>query len=128
MLGAGRRCLAEVPLRVAFLRIKVIAQPIQHILRCRPERTWAGFLYATPRYSEDPNFALERAPDQYHLPTILKMVRPGLTAADVRPFLESGDAANLLMPDNLTRVLLGNNTTEAAKARSSGAVIAVSLK
>jgi hypothetical protein len=38
------------------------------------------FLYATPRYSEDLNFSLERAPEQYHLPGILRAIRAGLTA------------------------------------------------
>lgn len=37
------------------------------------------FLYATPRYSEDLDFALERTPEQYHLPAILKTVQTGLT-------------------------------------------------
>lgn len=38
------------------------------------------FLYATPRYSEDLDFALERAPEQYHLPAFLRAIRAGLTA------------------------------------------------
>lgn len=38
------------------------------------------FLYATPRYSEDLDFALERASEQYNLPNILRAIRAGLTA------------------------------------------------
>ncbi len=38
------------------------------------------FLYATPRYSEDLDFALERAPEQYDLRAYLQAVRADLQA------------------------------------------------
>lgn len=38
------------------------------------------FLYASPRYSEDLDFALERAPEQYNLRQYLRAIQTGLTA------------------------------------------------
>lgn len=75
------------------------------------------FLYATPRYSEDLDFALERAPEQYHLPTILKTVRAGLTAEGYAPEIKFNDqktvhSAWLRFPGLLFELNLSPHRTE----------------
>lgn len=66
-------------------------------------------MFGLPRYSEDPDFALERGRDEFDLRTCLKTVRSELAAedyrVDVRPFLEQQHDVDLLSREDAMRLL-----------------------